>query len=675
MKASRIVQFRNFIFSPLLIFALIFFCSIININQASDKRKLNNELHLLLQKGKQLKKIFPDSSIYYYQQGLKLIESVTDKNKNYQINFTKIKFQANIGQIFHQQSKYSFATEYFRKALKDAEILKHDSLIAECNFNLGEICLENGNYASAVDSYTKAIILFKKMSNSEGIFWTNVGLGIVFRELGNTELSKKHYEDAKAIGEKENNKFYIATSNNNIGNLYNQIGEYETAIEYLMASLKSFKEYGNEKFVSDCYESIGSVYVELGNYERAIDYFNKSTKIVEVLNDRYRLFSRYANLAQSYSATGNNESALMYFSKTLELAQSIGDKARLSEILIMLSKFYIKNNDFKNAHLHLNKSLMTSSQIGDTVSIVSALNSLSELSYLQKKYNEAENYAIDAYNIAHKKDLLKVSSESSFNLSKIYKELGNYKEAYRFGNIHKQLNDSLFNSEKIKILEDTEAKYKLEQLETENKKVINEAFISETQLQNRNLLVIILGVLIIVSLFLFGNYFFKKRTEKREQKEKAQQLTRQIDLLNSQLNLKNRELTGKALMISSNNKVLSEVIDSLNLYLNNENGNKKELRKLKGKLQNITEEESWGDFLQHFEEVHPKFYNNLTENYTNLSASEQKICAFLKMKLNTKEIAQVTNSSVKSVEVARTRIRKKLNIEHCESLTKAIQKI
>ena len=45
------------------------------------------------------------------------------------------------------------------------------------------------------------------------------------------------------------------------------------------------------------------------------------------------------------------------------------------------------------------------------------------------------------------------------------------------------------------------------------------------------------------------------------------------------------------------------------------------------------------------------------------------------MNLNTKEIAQITNQTTKSVEVARTRIRKKLGVEHNEILTQAIQSL
>ena len=656
---------------------VIFFISISSYTFAQSTLNSNSlkSVECYTSLGDNLKSISPDSATYYYKKSIQLLEEKLKVNFDKNSIFNKSKLQLKIGQIFYQQSKYEFCLDYFNQALETAKLSENDSIMAECIFNIGEYCLENGSYPDAINSYLEANKLYEKSKNRDGMFWSNIGMGIVFRELGNKDLSLLHNEKAKKIAEEEKNKLHIAISENNIANLYNQIGDYETALKYLMKSLKSLKEHGAKKIISDCYESIGNVYKELNDYSRAIHYYKLSTEIAEKLNDKYRLLSRYANLANSFAALNDNENALMYFSKTLELAQSIGDKARMSEIFIMLSNFYKNNNDLNQARNYLDKSLTTSKEISDSVSIVSALNKLAELYFLEKDYKKSLQLSSDAFNISRKKNLLKLVSESSKNMSQAAAGLHDFKSAYNYLNIHKAVKDSLLNLEKIKVLEDTEAKYKLEQLENEKTKVENEAIIAENQLQNRNLLVLILGILIAASLFLFGTYFIKKRNERKEAKEKASRLTKKIDLLNSQLNIKNRELTTKALVISSNNKTLSEIIESINEILNNQTDDKEKLRKLKNKIQNISEEESWQDFLQHFDEVHPAYFKKLTDNYSDLTSSELKICAFLKMNLNTKEIAQITNQTAKSIEVARTRIRKKLCIEHGKSLTQVIHNL
>lgn len=641
----------------------------------SQSKEVQDLVSINIEKGNEIEKLFPDSAIYFYQKGLQILEDSTKLKTHKNYLFSKTDLLTKIGYIFFLQSKYSFATNYYNKALITAKLSGNDSLQAECYFNIGELCLENGNCAKAVNYYSHANSLYEKINNKEGMFWSNIGLGIIFRELGNKDLSIYHAEKAKQIGKEEKNKLFIATSENNIGNLYTQIGDYKTALKYLMNSLKSFMQHGDEKLVSDCYESIGDVYKELKEFTRAIEYYRKSTEIAESLNDNYRLFSRYANLATSFSAIHSNENALMYFSKTVELARSIGDKDRMSKIYIMLADFYKKNKNLEKARDYINLSLINSKEVSDTVSIVAGQIALSELLFLEGKYNGAYYSAKNAFEISQKKNLTKNISEAAKNLSQISLKLKDYKSAYKFLEIYKSVEDSLFNLEKITVLEDIQAKYKLEQLENEKTKIVNEANLTENQLQNRNLLILILAISIIGSLFVFITYFLRKRNEKIEEKEKASRLTKKIDLLNNQLNLKNRELTSKALLISHNNKTLQEIIGSIDLFLKDENGDKRKIRHLKNKLQEISEKDSWNDFLQHFEEVHPKFYKKLTEKYTSLTSSELKICAFLKMNLNTKEIAQITNQTTKSVEVARTRIRKKLGVEHNESLTQAIQSL
>jgi tetratricopeptide (TPR) repeat protein len=669
MKVHGIVKFRYFILFFNLIFSLHLFFPSLYRSQGLEN-SLNEEFHDYLLKGDQLENLFPDSAIYYYQKALEILNN--DQLDN-DILESKIDLFIKVGRIFHLQSKYSFANDYYSRALSESQAILNDSLMAESNFNIAEINLENGSYANAVTSYITAKELFRKINYVDGIFWSDIGLGIIYRELGNAELSKKHYGLAIKLGESENKKDYIAISYNNLGNLYKQIGEYDTAIKYLQLALKSFENYGEEKFVSDCLEGIGEVYAEINNHERAIEYFKRSTEIAEALNDNYRLFSKYANTANSYVQIGDNKNALMYFSKTIELAQSIGDKARLSEVLIMVSDFYKSSGDLNLALLNLNKSLLISKEVGDTVSIATALNSLSELYFQKKDYKAAYQNALKSFQISSQKNLMKTLAKSSLSLSRILEIQGNYEDSFYYFKIYTKTKDALLNSEKLKILEDTEAKYNTERIKSEKLELENTSLASERQLQNQNILIFFLGVVLLISLVGIGFYLFRKRIERRKSSQNSLRMKRRIDLLNSQINEKNRELTSKALLISQNNEVLRSVVNSIEDYLKDEKRDKNELKRLKKQLQEIYEEKSWDDFLQHFEQVHPQFYKNLLAKCDDLSPTEQKVCAFLKMNLNTKEISQITSQTTKAIEVMRSRIRKKMDIPHEESLTKTIQ--
>ena len=73
-------------------------------------------------------------------------------------------------------------------------------------------------------------------------------------------------------------------------------------------------------------------------------------------------------------------------------------------------------------------------------------------------------------------------------------------------------------------------------------------------------------------------------------------------------------------------------------------------------------DEAWEQFAMHFDKVHSDFLVRLKEHCPSLTANEMKLCAYLRMNLSTKEIAQLMNISVRGVEISRYRLRKKLQI-------------
>jgi tetratricopeptide (TPR) repeat protein len=454
-----------------------------------------------------------------------------------------------------------------------------------------------------------------------------------------------------------------------------QTGDYNNAIKLLLSALDNFYKTGEEQNISDCLDSIGEFYLRYREYPRALEYFLKSMKIVENINDRYRLFSLYANVARTYIAMDEKENALMYFGKTLELANAVGDKSRLSEILVIISEYFTKNKDYKNTYTYLNRALNIAREIGDTVSIALSVEALAEVYYDTNEIEKALKFALDAQSIAEEKNIKELLQKSSLLLSGIYAVKKDYKAAVENYIKYSETKDSLISSEKIKIIEETRVKYNFEKLENEKLSAENKALVSENKIFNRNIFIIILsGFLIIIGCF-FIRYLFRRKKEALEQKSRQTSLIKKIDLLTSQLDSKNRELTSKAMMISQNNKVLEEISTTIDHYLNGGVDERNELRKLKNLLESTYQEKSWDDFLKHFEEVHPNFYRNLTKKFPDLTSGEQKICAFLRMNLNTKEISQITNQTIKSIEVARTRIRKKLSIDHNENLYSIVQNI
>jgi len=72
--------------------------------------------------------------------------------------------------------------------------------------------------------------------------------------------------------------------------------------------------------------------------------------------------------------------------------------------------------------------------------------------------------------------------------------------------------------------------------------------------------------------------------------------------------------------------------------------------------------DDWNHFAIYFDEVHNNFLSGLKARFPDLSSTDLKLCAYLRLNLSSKEIAQLMNISLKGVEISRYRIRKKLNL-------------
>jgi AraC family chitin signaling transcriptional activator len=90
------------------------------------------------------------------------------------------------------------------------------------------------------------------------------------------------------------------------------------------------------------------------------------------------------------------------------------------------------------------------------------------------------------------------------------------------------------------------------------------------------------------------------------------------------------------------------------------------LRSIDRDLNNM---EKWKVFDENFDEVHEDFMNRFKEKHANITAKDMRLCALLRMNLSSKEIAPLLRISIRSVEISRYRLRKKIDLPHDINLT------
>jgi DNA-binding CsgD family transcriptional regulator len=81
------------------------------------------------------------------------------------------------------------------------------------------------------------------------------------------------------------------------------------------------------------------------------------------------------------------------------------------------------------------------------------------------------------------------------------------------------------------------------------------------------------------------------------------------------------------------------------------------------------DEEYWEIFRNNFDLIHQHFFRNLRKQYPTLTTNDLRFCAYLRLNLSTKDIASLTGLSIRGVEGARYRLRKKLNLQEGTDLS------
>lgn len=181
----------------------------------------------------------------------------------------------------------------------------------------------------------------------------------------------------------------------------------------------------------------------------------------------------------------------------------------------------------------------------------------------------------------------------------------------------------------------------------------------------------------------------EKRKQQREFKEKENRLKNEtlekekelVKIRNEKLRNdvvhKEKELANSTIHIIHKNEFLTQVKDQLNKIKEiGATGVEQKISSLIRKIdKDIDSESYWKVFETHLEQVHEDFLIRLKSKHPNLSVRENKLCAYIRMGMSSKEIAALMNISSRAVENNRYRLRQKLNLVQKDNLVEYINSI
>lgn len=194
------------------------------------------------------------------------------------------------------------------------------------------------------------------------------------------------------------------------------------------------------------------------------------------------------------------------------------------------------------------------------------------------------------------------------------------------------------------------------------------------------ILYIILAVLIAGSLTMtyikYAIRHNKKIFEAQEQKritqlnkQEKEIATLKSERLEADLSHKSKELASATILIINHEDFLNDLKKDIQQNTLSGRIQKKQSELLINKInQNLSEEDEWSVFQENFDLIHKNFFRNLKSTYPDLTPVDLRLCALLRLNYTTKEIARMQNLSLRGVEAARYRLRKKIDIQENEDL-------
>jgi len=193
----------------------------------------------------------------------------------------------------------------------------------------------------------------------------------------------------------------------------------------------------------------------------------------------------------------------------------------------------------------------------------------------------------------------------------------------------------------------------------------------------------VLGLLLIYFTHrAYTRYYQRQKEELQAESQlrlEAQQKQAELELfqvrneqLQKDIDSKNRELAISTMSLVKKNELLHQIKSALKQEGSPDENIRRVVRTID---KNTDEAETWNFFKEAFENADQDFFKKVQDKHPKLTHNDLKLCAYLRLNLSSKEIAPLLNISVRSVEVKRYRLRKKMALEHDEGLVEYILSI
>jgi tetratricopeptide (TPR) repeat protein/DNA-binding CsgD family transcriptional regulator len=595
--------------------------SLRNIHEINASRKSSSHTQILL--AKELLRSKPEEAIE--------LLTITANVENENDEIVKADYFNTWGLYYWYANDYTTAIDFFIKTMSMRESHAILPKIAQASNNIGCLYSKQGNADSAGKYLEKALEIDTRLDNETGIMKSKYDLGVFHLRQDNYSTALLLLHEVADFQEETKDSLRLTYTLNALGNTYFRLNKNDKAIEQYLKAIRIGEALEMIETQITAYNNLTAIYSELPDrFEQAVNFGNLGMKLASQNKDTLNLLSIGSNIGSAYLSRKQADSALFYYEQALALVDQINRPGIQAQIHINAGRAYIMNAVYGKARYHINKGLDISKEI----------NSLS---------NQSRGYKL---------------------LATVDSIEGNFRNAFLNFQHGIKLHDSLWSKENAVKIADLEMAYETRKNEFEITHLKKE--IRLVRMMN------FAGVFIILMLFAISAAviaYMRSRNTVYVQKLVIQQ--KENERVQSLLKANRLELSGKVTALIKLEETIGPIKEEINKLITSSNDNTSV--HLKSALNMLTSAEKghhlWKDFESRFNELNDEFITKLTSLYPTLSPAEIKLCALLKMQLSTKEIAELSNRSQRTIEYTRTNIRKKIGLDACDNLTRHLLNI
>ena len=476
-------------------------------------------------------------------------------------------------------------------------------------------------------------------------------------------------EKAIEIATKDKDKELISYALFNAGNAYFTQGMYEAATGCYYRYLDIQKQINHRPGIAYALVNIGAIRIKMQDFKTAKINLLKGLFILNELSKdnssaeyRAQIPAILNNLGIVYQNLQQYDSALWYYRESLKTSVFVDDPRYFqASIYNNIGGLFLDNKNVDSAYASLSIAMQVRIERNDLAGQAASSSRLGEYYLLMDNPKKALEYFYHGFGVAKSIGSIDLQGNIAEKLYTYFKQAGQADSALKYYELHNKFAQELNNKETVKELTRLELqseyreKQKIERLEQER---LNSIYLFTA------LLLVLVLIVFVLLYFLMNNRLGRLKLEKNNLALTAQNSMLEKENFEKALEIRNKELSTHVMGMIRKNETIGQIVEVLSTKINKDNDTF--LHQIIRDLSNLQEEKVWDEFELRYQQVHNKFYENLQSVNPHLTTNERRLCAFLRLNMTTKDISSITGQSLRSIEVARTRLRKKLEITNSE---------